>query len=148
MCTVGYCNLLWSLQRHLCGCQGAEAKDVLIGRVFGYAAVVRSGRLVGREAAGQLAHCLQQLATLAAKRSYLHESAASVVLAALQPLKPKALGKALSAAPAVLEFMQREKSPEVSLVSACHIRMLPARTASTLQLWPPLTSTTCRRCLW
>ena len=43
------------------------------------------------------------------------------MLAALQSLKPKALGKALSAAPAILEFMQRENSPEVSLESACHM---------------------------
>ena len=38
-----------------------------------------------------------------------------MALAALQPLKPKALGKALSAAPALLEFMQQEGSPEVSI---------------------------------
>ena len=60
-----------------------------------------------------VARCVQQLAGLAARRSFLQECCASVMLAALQPLKPKALAKVLAQAPAVMDFMAQPDCPEV-----------------------------------
>ena len=57
--------------------QGSEAHDQLLGRVFGYAAVIRAGHIQE----GQLAsRCATALIGIANKKSFLPELAAHVVL--------------------------------------------------------------------
>jgi DNA polymerase phi len=57
--------------------QGSDVRDALLGRVFGCAAVVRSGRVGGDGVAAQLA---TQLVSLAQRKSFLTEACATVLL--------------------------------------------------------------------
>ena len=52
--------------------QGSELKEALLGRIFGYGAVVRSGRLLPTDLACRLAGALVQVAQ---KKSFLGEVA-------------------------------------------------------------------------
>lgn len=57
--------------------QGSEAHDQLLGQVFGYAAIVRSGLHLDQPTA---VTCAEGLTHIANKKSFLRELAANVLL--------------------------------------------------------------------
>lgn len=57
--------------------QGTEAHDQMLGKVFGYAAIVRCKRPVDQETAVK---CAEGLVHIANKKSFLRELAANVLL--------------------------------------------------------------------
>lgn len=57
--------------------QGTEAHDQMLGKVFGYAAIVRCKRPVDQETAVK---CVEGLVHIANKKSFLRELAANVLL--------------------------------------------------------------------
>lgn len=60
-----------------CIMQGPEAHDQLLGRVFGYAAAIRAGRIMGTKL---VLRCATALIGIANKKSFLRELAVGVVL--------------------------------------------------------------------
>ena len=57
--------------------QGTEAHDQLLGQVFGYAAIIRSGQRIDQETAVK---CAQGLTHIASKKAFLRELTANVIL--------------------------------------------------------------------
>ena len=57
--------------------QGAEAHDLLLGQIFGYAAIIRSEQQVDKDSALQ---CVDGLSSIASRKSFLRELAANVLL--------------------------------------------------------------------
>lgn len=57
--------------------QGTEAHDQMLGKVFGYAAIIRSGQHIDQETATR---CAEGLVHIANKKSFLRELAANVLL--------------------------------------------------------------------
>ena len=57
--------------------QGTEAHDQMLGKVFGYAAIVRCKRPIDQETAVK---CAEGLVHIANKKSFLRELAANVLL--------------------------------------------------------------------
>ena len=60
-----------------CLLQGSEAHDQLLGQVFGYAAIIRSGLHIDQATA---VTCAEGLTLIANKKSFLRELAANVLL--------------------------------------------------------------------
>ncbi len=60
-----------------CLLQGSEAHDQLLGQVFGYAAIIRSGLKIEQPTA---VTCAEGLTQIANKKSFLKELAANVLL--------------------------------------------------------------------
>ncbi len=60
-----------------CLLQGSEAHDQLLGQVFGYAAIIRSGLHIDQPTA---VTCAEGLTHIANKKSFLRELAANVLL--------------------------------------------------------------------
>ena len=65
------------VQNALLESQGTEAHDQMLGKVFGYAAIVRCKRPIDQETAVK---CTEGLVHIANKKSFLRELAANVVL--------------------------------------------------------------------
>ena len=61
----------------MCVKQGPEAHDQLLGRLFGYAAAIRSGQIQDTQLA---VRCATALIGIASKKSFLRELAANVLL--------------------------------------------------------------------
>ena len=55
---------------------GSEARDVLLGRLFGYGALVRAGVLAPSDAAPERAEVAEMVALLGNKKSFMSEGAA------------------------------------------------------------------------
>lgn len=71
-----YTDMLSDFQA-CCHLQGSEAHDQLLGQVFGYAAITRSGLHIDQPTA---ARCAEGLTHIANKKSFLRELAANVLL--------------------------------------------------------------------
>ena len=94
--------------------QGSEARDALLGRAFGFSAVVRAGRAVAGSA------CTAQLATalvsLMQAKAFLREVAATTLLDLAERLDSKGLGQLLDQVEGLRGILQSspdEASPEV-----------------------------------
>lgn len=72
-------NLLKALYtlRHTLRLQGSEAHDQLLGQVFGYAAIIRSGQQMDQQTA---VRCAEGLTHIANRKSFLRELATNVFL--------------------------------------------------------------------
>lgn len=90
--------------------KGQEAKDSLLGRLFAYGALARSGKLTeewisdnNTELIKEFSRCL---IGLAAKKRYLQESAVAVILEMVGKLPSKALLNHLLEAPGLQEWFE------------------------------------------
>ena len=93
-----------------------DARDALLGRLFGCAAVVRSGRVQDSPLAVKL---LQYLLEVAASKSFLKEAAVDVVLELLDGLPRPVASAALSECAELRELLSKppaDSSPEVRLI--------------------------------
>lgn len=108
-------------------------RDILIGRMFGLGAVVRAGLAASGADAATVA---EEVAGLAAKKSFLRETAAAVLLELAEALPPPAAAAMLSGAPAVAAWL--EAAPDAAT---------PEALLLALRLWavlPPALLTKCR----
>ena len=121
--------------------KGAEARDILMGQLFGIAALVRamatrfkSGDLPLDDALAFGASVAEETSKLAASKAYLAESAAAVVLE-LRAALGAGMGKLFDRSPALTEWITTPASkagPEV--VQLC------------MELWPHLPQKVRERC--
>ena len=97
--------------------QGSDARDALLGRIFGYTAVFQAGRGGSFGAAARLADAL--LAAMR-QRAFLREAAASALLAGLEACPAPVLARLLAeheGLRALLTAPAAEGSPEVRLLA-------------------------------
>ena len=111
------CDLArWTCELSVChgSKQGSDARDSLLGRLFGCAAVIRSGRVADAEIAMGVA---SRLLSVAAAKSFLREAATAVLLELLEGGAPDAVTAAvLAGSPelrGVLQAPPAESDPEV-----------------------------------
>ena len=108
-------NLTRKLRSARCGFpnQGSDARDSLLGRLFGCAAVIRSGRVADADVAAGVA---SRLLAVAAAKSFLREAATAVLLEMLEGA-PDAVTAAVLAGSSelrgVLQASPTESDPEV-----------------------------------
>jgi len=93
--------------------QGSDARDSLLGRLFGCAAVIRSGRVADAEVAACIA---ARLLAVAAAKSFLREAATAVLLELLKGAPDAVTAAVLADSPelrGVLQASPSESDPEV-----------------------------------
>lgn len=93
--------------------QGQDARDALLGRIFGCAALARSGRVADTAVAVKL---VQTLLAAAAKKSFVQEAAAGVVLELLEGLGAAAAAEVIEGCPELVDMLMLppgDSSPEV-----------------------------------
>jgi len=91
--------------------KGAEARDIYLGKLFGFAAVGRA--LEARRGAGGaasdttplLARMAQEVALLARKKGYLREAGAVILIELLRSARSDSVATLLQAAPALEEWL-------------------------------------------
>lgn len=95
-----------------------DAKDRLLGKLFGISALLRSGMRLDTATASS---CITTLLDIASKRSYLRESATAAVIEAVGKVERTVLTKLLSGGPegcealaAVLAVAPKDATAEVS----------------------------------
>ncbi|KAK9825628.1 hypothetical protein WJX81_000686 [Elliptochloris bilobata] len=120
--------------------KGGNAKDALLGRVFAYAAVARSGRLSrhGSSAAGT-ARAAVALVDAMRRKSFLREAAAEALLNMAESLDAAALAQLIEASPEVLELLTAPPAdalPEGLLLAVRLWGRLPADLAAQCALLP------------
>lgn len=82
--------------------KGAELRDLLLGQVFGYAALIRSGVDISN-IASKLADALVNLLK---RKVFLREAAADVLLSLLEPLDKKEMSRLLESAAELEDWLQ------------------------------------------
>ncbi len=98
--------------------QGSDAKDALLGRIFGYSAFSQAGRAADNATADRLA---ASLISVMGRKSFLREAAANALVACLDSLPAGTLKHVLSSSEplqAVLSRQPNEATPEVMSSSA------------------------------
>eukprot|EP00850_Spirogloea_muscicola_P003391 SM000013S26560 [mRNA] locus=s13:1161056:1167347:+ [translate_table: standard] len=122
--------------------KGQDAKDVLLGRVFAYGAIVRSGRLRRPHGEALLAAArdvAQGLLDAAGRKSFLREPAAVVLLELALQMGEAELEASVCKAPlfaAWLSMPPEEASPEALLLSLRLWRQLPPHVLADVHLLP------------
>ncbi|KAL5999305.1 hypothetical protein ACLOJK_040756 [Asimina triloba] len=90
--------------------KGQEARDCLLGRLFAYGALVRSGRLSGEWISDNktsiVMEFLDHVLSLASKKRYLREPAVSLVLELVDKLPVEALLSQVLEAPVIRDWIQ------------------------------------------
>ncbi|XP_022876353.1 DNA polymerase V-like [Olea europaea var. sylvestris] len=90
--------------------KGQEARDCLLGRLFAYGALARSGRLTEEWIADRNTPYIKEftscLISLSAKKRYLQEPAVSVILEMVEKLPIEALSNHVLEAPGVQEWFE------------------------------------------
>ncbi|CAL5377606.1 unnamed protein product [Camellia sinensis] len=90
--------------------KGQEVRDCLLGRLFAYGAVARSGRLteelVSDKKSASIREFISSLISLAAKKRYLQEPAVSVIFDLIEKLPVKALLNQVVEAPGLQEWFK------------------------------------------
>ena len=97
--------------------QGSDAKDALLGRIFGYSAFSQAGRAADNATADRL---VASLISVMGRKSFLREAAANALVACLDGLPAGTLKHVLSSSEplqAVLSRKANEGTPEVILSS-------------------------------
>ena len=97
-----------------CALQGSDAKDALLGRIFGYSALSQAGRGASNAVADRLATSLM---AVMGRKSFLREAAASALVACLLGLPAQALKHVLGSCEPLRDMLTRkpdEASPEVT----------------------------------
>ncbi|KAK6945873.1 DNA polymerase V/Myb-binding protein 1A [Dillenia turbinata] len=88
--------------------KGQEARDCLLGRLFAYGAIARSGRLtaewISNKDTAHVREFTSLLVSLASKKKYLQEPAVAVILGMVESLPVEALSKEVLGAPGVSEW--------------------------------------------
>lgn len=84
-----------------------DQKNILLGQLFTHAAMAQSGRLVEPTAA---ADAISALLTVAQKRSFLAESATSVILDVFDQIPPESVSKVTYVHPGSLHFFMTANS--------------------------------------
>ena len=111
--------------------QGSDAKDALLGRIFGYSAFSQAGRGASNVVADRLA---ASLIAAMGRKSFLREAAASALVACLLGLPAQALKHVLGSCEPLRDMLTRrpdEASPEVMGGHQC----LPSRPDLPSLLW-------------
>ncbi|KAL3538735.1 hypothetical protein ACH5RR_002101 [Cinchona calisaya] len=90
--------------------KGQEARDCLLGRLFAYGALARSGKIIEdcnfNKDAPHIKEFTSSLISLAAKKRYLQEPAVSVILELVEKLPVKALLDQVLEAPGLQEWFE------------------------------------------
>ncbi|CAL0300835.1 unnamed protein product [Lupinus luteus] len=93
--------------------KGQEAKDCLLGRLFAYGALARSGRLTQEQSADKNTLYIQEfisvLISLANRKRYLQEPAVSIILDLVEKLPVEALLNHVIEAPGLQEWFDAAK---------------------------------------
>ncbi len=102
--------------------QGSDARDALLGRIFGYSAFAQAGRALENTVAERL---VASLVAVMGMKSFLREAAANALVACLEDLPPATLKHVLSSTKPLREVLTRkseEATPEVPFCthSSCH----------------------------
>ncbi len=93
--------------------QGADARDALLGRVFGYAAFAQGGRAADCAVASRL---ISSLLDISGRKSFLNEAVTASLLATLEGLPELVLAQVLAQHEELRETLSCEPSeatPEV-----------------------------------
>ncbi|KAG5526172.1 hypothetical protein RHGRI_032450 [Rhododendron griersonianum] len=85
--------------------KGQEVKDCLLGRLFAYGAIARSGRLID-ENFNSIKEFTSSLISLASKKRYLQEPAVSVILGLVEKLPVETLVNQVLEAPGLQEWFK------------------------------------------
>ncbi|KAF5936948.1 hypothetical protein HYC85_024454 [Camellia sinensis] len=90
--------------------KGQEVRDCLLGRLFAYGSIARSGRLTEEWVSDESSPCIKEftssLISLAAKKRYLQEPAVSIILNLSEKLPVKALLNHVLEAPGLQEWFE------------------------------------------
>ncbi|XVE49423.1 hypothetical protein DITRI_Ditri01bG0081300 [Diplodiscus trichospermus] len=90
--------------------KGQEVRDCLLGRLFAYGALARSGRLTKEwfsdKDTPHIKEFMSALSSLAAKKRYLQEPAVSVILEFVEKLPAEALSDHILEAPGIPQWFQ------------------------------------------
>ncbi|RZC61830.1 hypothetical protein C5167_023587 [Papaver somniferum] len=90
--------------------KGQEAKDCLLGRLFAYGAVTRSGRVAEEWISNNDTPCVKEFTSLvialASKKRYLREPAVSLILDLAEKLPVVALSSHVVEAPGMMEWFK------------------------------------------
>ncbi|RZC57897.1 hypothetical protein C5167_005198 [Papaver somniferum] len=104
--------------------KGQEAKDYLLGRLFAYGAVARSGRVAEEWISNNDTPCVKQFTSLvialASKKRYLREPAVSLILDLAEKLPVVALSSHVVEAPGMMEWFKHAMevgNPEALLLA-------------------------------
>lgn len=95
--------------------QGSDARDAALGRVFGYSALIRSGRMQGDSSLS--AKVASALLSLLLSKSWLAEISANALLELLEQLDDVSFAAILKAEPGLVELLQ--SSPESATPEVC-----------------------------
>ena len=116
--------------------KGAEARDILMGQLFGVATLVRAmasqssgdGAPSDAERARFAARVAEEVSALAASKTYLAEAAASVILELNAALGPQRMSKVFAQAPALKKWLTLSPSQDAS----------PENVLLGLEMWPSM----------
>ncbi|XAR73034.1 DNA-directed DNA polymerase [Bertholletia excelsa] len=89
--------------------KGQEVKDCLLGRLFAYGAIARSGRLTEDRASDENSYIkefISSLISLAAKKRYLQEPAVAIILDLVDKLPVEVLLNQVLEAPSLEEWLE------------------------------------------
>ena len=104
--------------------QGSDARNFLLGRIFGYAAFARAGRL---QATPDIIRCVTALVAVMHGKAYLREAAVRVLVLILEPLDTQQLQQVLEGCKGLRELLSCavvESSPEVRVgISRMQLRV-------------------------
>jgi DNA polymerase phi len=115
--------------------KGGDARDMLLGMLFGYGAVARGcGDVCDTATAARL---VAAAAELAARKSFLREAAAAVVLEVADRLDPAAAGAPLAGLAPWLCADPADASPEALLLALRLWSRLPPALRAACPLLPP-----------
>ncbi|KAF8062006.1 pol5 [Scenedesmus sp. PABB004] len=129
--------------------KGSDQRDALLGRVFGLAALARSGLVAAlpaappgaASAARGVAAVAEQLVGLLQRKAFLRESAAAALAELLQGLRGADMAQVLREAPrlsALLAAAPASASPEALMLALRLWHALPPDALEHCQLLPPL----------
>ena len=108
----------------VCLLQGPDARNAILGVIFGYAAFARAGRLQDQQ---QLIKCVEAVVAAMASKVYLREAAAKVLVFILEGLDEPALAAVLQQCPdlqAMLVAPVQESHPEVCALQGLTVRTI------------------------
>ncbi|KAF5733384.1 DNA polymerase V-like isoform X1 [Tripterygium wilfordii] len=123
--------------------KGQEAKDCLLGRLFTYGALVRSGRLTQEWNSDKNTPCIKELTSvlisLAANKRYLQEPAVAVILDLVDKLPDEALINHVLETPGLDEWFEGATSignPDALLLALKIQERIPVGSAKFKKLLP------------
>lgn len=90
--------------------QGSDAREAALGRIFGYSAVIRSGR--ARQDSAVAAKLVTSLLALQRSKSFLAEVSAASLLELLEQLDDTSISAVLKSVPELTDMLQ--SSPELA----------------------------------